>query len=66
MVPGAVGIDGIAGPSEVMVVADGTADPEWIALESAPRPSTATTAPWSSPPPTWRCSSGSASWSTSW
>ena len=33
MVSGAVGIDGIAGPSEVMVVADGTANPEWIALD---------------------------------
>jgi histidinol dehydrogenase len=29
----AVGIDGIAGPSELMVVADGTANPEWIALD---------------------------------
>ena len=28
-----VGIDGIAGPSELMVVADGTARPEWIALD---------------------------------
>ncbi len=26
-------IDGIAGPSELMVVADGTANPEWIALD---------------------------------
>ncbi len=33
MVSGTVGIDGIAGPSEVMVVADGTANPEWIALD---------------------------------
>jgi histidinol dehydrogenase len=32
-VSGAVGIDGIAGPSELMVVADGTAVPEWIALD---------------------------------
>jgi len=28
-----VGIDGIAGPSELMVVADGTARPDWIALD---------------------------------
>jgi histidinol dehydrogenase len=28
-----VGIDGIAGPSELMVVADGTANPDWIALD---------------------------------
>jgi histidinol dehydrogenase len=32
-VSGAVGIDGVAGPSELMVVADGTAVPEWIALD---------------------------------
>jgi histidinol dehydrogenase len=30
---GEVGIDGIAGPSELMVVAGDTADPEWIALD---------------------------------
>ena len=30
---GAVGIDGIAGPSELAVVADGTANPELIALD---------------------------------
>src|SRR5438093_3027457 len=29
----AVGIDGIAGPSELMVVADGTANPDWVALD---------------------------------
>jgi histidinol dehydrogenase len=28
-----VGIDGIAGPTELVVVADGSADPEWIALD---------------------------------
>jgi histidinol dehydrogenase len=28
-----VGIDGIAGPTELVVVADGTADPEWVALD---------------------------------
>jgi histidinol dehydrogenase len=33
IVAGHVGIDGIAGPSELFVVADGTADPEWIALD---------------------------------
>ena len=33
LVSSAVGIDGIAGPSELMVVADGTANPEWIALD---------------------------------
>ena len=30
---GVVGIDTIAGPSEVVVVADGTADPKWIAAD---------------------------------
>ena len=30
---GRVAIDGLAGPSELVVVADGTADPEWIALD---------------------------------
>jgi len=30
---GRVGIDVIAGPSEVLVLADGTTDPEWIALD---------------------------------
>ncbi len=33
LVWGQVGIDGIAGPSELMVVADGTANPDWIALD---------------------------------
>ena len=33
LVSGRVGIDGIAGPSELMVVADGTANPNWIALD---------------------------------
>ena len=33
LVWGKVGIDGIAGPSELMVVADGTANPDWIALD---------------------------------
>ncbi|HZA89248.1 MAG TPA: histidinol dehydrogenase [Solirubrobacterales bacterium] len=28
-----VGIDGIAGPTELVVVADGSADPEWVALD---------------------------------
>jgi histidinol dehydrogenase len=30
---GAVGIDSLAGPSEVLVVADGTAHPEWVAAD---------------------------------
>ena len=30
---GHVGIDMIAGPSEVVIIADATADPEWIALD---------------------------------
>ncbi len=30
---GQVGIDMIAGPSEILVIADGTADPDWIALD---------------------------------
>ena len=30
---GPVGIDMIAGPSEILVVADGSADPEWIAAD---------------------------------
>jgi histidinol dehydrogenase len=33
LVAGVVGIDGIAGPSELLVVADGSADPHWIALD---------------------------------
>jgi histidinol dehydrogenase len=30
---GAVGIDSLAGPSEVLVVADGTAHPDWVAVD---------------------------------
>ena len=30
---GQVGIDIIAGPSEVLIIADGTSDPQWIALD---------------------------------
>lgn len=30
---GRVGIDMIAGPSEILVIGDGTGDPEWIALD---------------------------------
>ncbi len=30
---GEVGIDGVAGPTELMVVADGGADPVWVALD---------------------------------
>ena len=33
LVFGPVGIDSIAGPSEILVVADGTAPPRWIALD---------------------------------
>ncbi len=33
LVFGAVGIDMIAGPSEVVIVSDGSADPEWIAMD---------------------------------
>ena len=33
LVSGLVGIDGIAGPTELLVIADGTADPEWMALD---------------------------------
>ncbi len=36
---GTVGIDSIAGPSEVVVVADSEADPRWVAADSSPRPS---------------------------
>ncbi|WP_118134066.1 histidinol dehydrogenase [Oceanicella sp. SM1341] len=30
---GRVGIDMIAGPSEILVIADGTTDPDWVALD---------------------------------
>lgn len=30
---GQVGIDSLAGPSELMVIADGDSDPEWVALD---------------------------------
>jgi histidinol dehydrogenase len=33
LVCASVGVDGMAGPSELMVVADGTANPDWIALD---------------------------------
>ena len=33
MVFGAVGIDMIAGPSEILVVCDGDTDPDWVALD---------------------------------
>ena len=33
MVFGAVGIDMIAGPSEILVVCDGQTDPEWVAMD---------------------------------
>ena len=37
---GVVGIDMIAGPSEILVVADGANDPDWIAADLLARPST--------------------------
>jgi histidinol dehydrogenase len=33
LLAGRVGIDGVAGPSELIVVADGSANPDWIALD---------------------------------
>jgi histidinol dehydrogenase len=30
---GAVGIDMIAGPTEILVIADGTAEPDWVAMD---------------------------------
>ncbi len=30
---GTVGIDMIAGPSEILVISDGTADPDWVAMD---------------------------------
>ena len=33
MVFGVVGIDGLAGPTETVVIADGQADPEWVAAD---------------------------------
>ena len=33
MVYGVVGIDMIAGPSEILVVCDGKTDPDWIAMD---------------------------------
>lgn len=30
---GVVGIDGLAGPTETMIIADGTADPKWVAAD---------------------------------
>ena len=30
---GVVGIDMVAGPSEILVVADGTSNPDWIAMD---------------------------------
>jgi histidinol dehydrogenase len=41
MVNGDVGIDGLFGPSEVLIIADESADPAYIAATSSPRPSTA-------------------------
>jgi histidinol dehydrogenase len=33
LLSGLVGIDGVAGPTELVVVADGSADPDWVALD---------------------------------
>ena len=33
LVFGAVGIDMIAGPSEILIISDGTVDPDWIAMD---------------------------------
>jgi histidinol dehydrogenase len=33
LLAGRVGIDGVAGPSELIVVADGSANPDWLALD---------------------------------
>ena len=30
---GVVGIDMVAGPSEILVIADGSADPDWVAMD---------------------------------
>src|SRR5690606_6746281 len=35
---GQVGIDMIAGPSEILVLADGSTDPEWVALDLFSQP----------------------------
>lgn len=40
LVFGTVGIDMIAGPSEVCCVADGSANPTWIAADLCPRRNT--------------------------
>ncbi len=54
---GQVGIDMIAGPSEVLILADGEANPDWIAADLLAQPST-------TPPPR-RCSSPTAAnWPT--
>ena len=54
---GQVGIDMIAGPSEILVVCDGKTDPDWIAMDLfSPRPSTTKMRNpfWSAPtPPSW-------------
>ena len=48
---GTVGIDSIAGPSEVLIIADDTADPACVAADLIARPSTTPAQPSSSPPP---------------
>ncbi len=37
---GQVGIDSVAGPSEILIIADGDNDPDWIAADLLSRPST--------------------------
>ena len=54
-----VGIDGYAGPSELVAISTPTRGPSGSRSTSARRPSTATTACSSSPRPTPACSSGS-------
>ena len=55
-VSGRVGIDLLAGPSEVLIIADDSADPRWVAVDllaganTIPTPSPA----WSRPAPPWR------------
>ena len=48
---GRVGIDMIAGPSEILVIGDGTGDPDWIALDLLSQASTIRSRNPSSSPP---------------
>ena len=36
---GVVGIDMVAGPSEILAIADGSNDPDWMRLICSPKPS---------------------------